>query len=237
MKRNKNRCTFTKDELLLCIKKHKDYPVFYATGYDNMIQFINNKNTRKPGNIENIQKFINDNRVSTNVIYVIFNPKMKRYYIEKMSMKDFNAESVYMNNKKEHLLDVVRFLNKTTKIDDVKDCQICFDKLPHKYSESIFNLLTYTCERCFNTTCVSCYIKLQSEKKVGGQSVYEHICPFCKMNKRVNKKECIYVLNKKDCVIERDVYNTKVLEMDAISKETEDESVVKEILYNWFMSL
>lgn len=230
MKRNKNRCTFTKDELLLCIKKHKDYPVFYATGYDNMIQFINNKNTRKPGNLENIQKFMNDNRVSTNVIYVIFNPKMKRYYIEKMSIKDFNAESVYIDNKKEHLLDVVRFLNKTTKIDDVEDCQICFDKLPHKYSESIFNMLTYTCERCFNTTCVSCYIKLQSENS-------EHTCPFCKLKKKVKGKEHIYLLNREDCVIERKVYNEKLLEIDAVNKETEDESVVKDILYNWFMSL
>lgn len=109
---------------------------------------------------------------------------MKRYYIKKMSTRDMAAESVYMNNKKEHLVDVVRFLNKTSTLDDAGDCQICFDALPQKYSETMFNLLTYTCERCFNSTCVSCYIKSQH---VIRNKQYGYTCPFCKLSKSVKE--------------------------------------------------
>lgn len=36
--------TFTKDELLRCMQHtNADCPVFYATGYDNMLQFVNKK--------------------------------------------------------------------------------------------------------------------------------------------------------------------------------------------------
>lgn len=224
--------TFTKDELLRCIQRTSaDSPVFYATGYDNMLQFVNKKE-----NVRKIALFINENKSAPKLIYVIFNPKMKRYYIEKMTTRDMGAESVYMNNKKEHLVDIVRFLNKTVSLEDAEDCQICFDALPQKYSETMFNLLTYTCERCFNSTCVSCYIKSQHALASANNS-YGYTCPFCKLSKVVKNTENIFVLNQKDYVIERDEYNKKMMEIDAVSKETEDESEVRACFQRWLKSL
>ena len=224
--------TFAKDELLQCIQHtNADSPVFYATGYDNMLQFVSKKE-----NLCKIASFLNENRSAPKLIFVIFNPKMKRYYIEKMGMRDMVAESVYMNNKNDHLVDIVRFLNKTVSLEDAKDCQICFDSLPQKYSETMFNLLTYTCERCFNSTCVSCYIKSQ-HAIASANNRYGYTCPFCKLSKSVCNTESIYILNRKDCVIERDEYNKKMMEIDAVSKETEDESEVRACFQEWLMSI
>lgn len=142
---------------------------------------------------------------------MFFNPKIKLYYIEIVQTKSLISEWVQVHNTKEHLFDVVRFLNKTTKLEDVNDCQICFDELPHKYSESIFNMLTVTCVRCFNTICEKCHIKLQGEK-------CEYTCPFCKKTNKTGKNVKIQLFNEPDCLIDIKVYNEMILEMDTMSK-------------------
>jgi hypothetical protein len=214
-KNKKNYNTFTRNELFLCINKHKaGCPMFYASGYDNLIDFMN-----KQTNKSIIIKFLYDNREAINIIFVFFNPNTKLYYIETVETKSLISEWVQVHNTKEHLFDVVRFFNKTTKLEDVNDCQICFDELPHKYSESIFNMLTVTCTRCFNTICEKCHIKLQSEK-------CEYTCPFCKKTNKIGKNVKIQLFNKPDCLIDIKVYNEIILEMDTMSKTDSCNNVI-----------
>lgn len=222
IKKNMKGNTFTKDELFLCIKKHNDCPVFYSSGYDTLIDLMSKKT-----NIIPILRFLYDNKEAIDIIYVIFNPKTKLYFIEIMHMKNYISEWVQISNVKENLLDIVRFLNKTEKLEDTNDCQICFDELPHKYSESIFNILTVTCVRCFNTICEKCHITLQCDK-------YEYTCPFCKMTNKIDKTVKVLSLNEPYRLIDLKVYNKKILEMDAKSKEVGcNDVILNKYLYEW----
>ena len=215
----KSKSAFTKDDLLHTIMKHTKAPLFYVSGYDGMREYCSSRD-----NLDRIAEFIRKNGIVQNekefdIIFVCFNTSLKRYYLESSLSKEY----IYIyNNSRHNLKNIGRFLKKTCSLDDVQECGVCFDKIRNDLSSPLFNALTYTCERCFNTICISCYIKMQEESK--------YTCCFCKMENTVAKKvEVVSSLNKY-FYVDREVYNRVIMKVDDLSKNNVCETDLKQEL-------
>ena len=205
-----SKATFSKSDLLKVIDKHSNLNVYYVSGYDNMREYIFN-------NDEHLHKISTHIRKHNyNVIFISFNPKLKRYYIETI----FPNEYIYIyNDDKQNLNTIKRFFKKTTSLDDVDECGVCCEKIRNDLSEPIFNALTYTCERCFNTICISCYSKMQNNNK--------YICCFCKKSTDIGKIVEIVSSSKKVIYIDRNRYNEVMKEVDYMCKSNVYEDVLR----------
>lgn len=211
MKRFTNKNRFNKDELIKVIKRTIDCQIFYISGYDCMREYIENQ--------ENLMKMCDFMKLHEfNVIFICFNPKKKRYYIETVSPQEY----VYVENKRENMYCVERFLKKTSKLDDVCECAVCFDGIRNDLSESIFNVLTYTCERCFNTVCITCYINWQDKMS--------YTCPFCKLSTCIDKSVEIISKGEKSLYVDRSKYNQVILKADTMAKNNLAEEDIKNFL-------
>ena len=220
MKKSKN--AFNKDDLLRTIKLHSSAFIYYVSGYDNMSEY-----KISASNLERMLEYLREKcdfkgKVEEyDIIFVCYNPRDKRYYLERAKSKEY----IYINNdSRDNLKILVRFLKKPCTWHEKEECCVCFNRIRNDVSCSMYNALTHTCGRCFNTIYITCYIKMQDETK--------YTCCFCKLETTVPNSIKITIHNHDERFIdsfdvEKDKYNKTIMRIDELSREDVLEDVMK----------
>lgn len=204
---------FTKNDLIKHIKSVIDCEIFYVSGYDDIMEYIQNNNGMA------FVTFLKKN-LNKNTIFVSFNPRFKRYYIAKTHPNEY----VYVyNDKKTNLKNLTRFFNKSFSLDNVSECHICYEDICSTYSECVFNMMTYTCHQCFNTICISCFIKQQEKDNT-------YTCPYCKVITQLTPYVDVYMKNNQIVQLDRKRYNDIMLEIDTTNERQITQMIVQKIL-------